>query len=81
MVLCHGFPELWFSWRHQIPALATAGFRMIAPDQRGYGESDASPEIEDYGLQDLLGDLLELLEALALPRAIFIGHDWGSFVV
>ena len=54
---------------------------MIAPDQRGYGESDAPPEIEDYGLQDLLGDLLELLEALALPRAIFIGHDWGSFVV
>ena len=81
MVLCHGFPELWFSWRHQIPALVTAGFRMIAPDQRGYGESDAPPEIEDYGLQDLLGDPLELLEALALPRAIFIGHDWGSVVV
>ena len=54
---------------------------MIAPDQRGYGESDAPPEIEDYGLQDLLGDLLELLEALALPRAIFIGHEWGSVVV
>ena len=81
VVLCHGFPELWFSWRHQIPALAMAGFRAIALDQRGYGESDAPPEIEDYGLQNLLGDLLALLDALALPRAIFIGHDWGSVVV
>jgi pimeloyl-ACP methyl ester carboxylesterase len=80
LVLCHGFPELAYSWRHQIPALAAAGFRAIAPDQRGYGSSDRPPRVEDYGLEPLCADLAGLLDALEIERAIFVGHDWGGFV-
>jgi epoxide hydrolase A/B len=80
VVLCHGFPELAYSWRHQLPAIATAGFRAIAPDQRGYGESSAPPSVADYGLTELTGDLVGLLDALKVERAIFVGHDWGGFV-
>ena len=80
VVLCHGFPELAYSWRHQIPALADAGFRVIAPDQRGFGGSDAPEPIEAYGMEQLTGDLAGLLEALGVERAIFVGHDWGGFV-
>ena len=64
IVLCHGFPELAYSWRHQISALCNAGFRVIAPDQRGYGASDCPAEIESYGLSHLAGDLVALLDAL-----------------
>ena len=81
VVLCHGFPELGFSWRHQLPALAAAGFRAIAPDQRGYGASDAPEPIEAYDIHHLCGDLVGLLDALGLERAVFAGHDWGGFVV
>jgi pimeloyl-ACP methyl ester carboxylesterase len=80
IVLCHGFPELAYSWRHQIGALARAGYRVIAPDQRGYGDSSRPPEIEAYGLGPLCQDLADLLDALAIERAIFAGHDWGGFV-
>ena len=80
VVLCHGFPELAYSWRRQIPTLAAAGFRVIAPDQRGYGGSDAPAPVEAYDLEHLTGDLVALLDALGLERAVFAGHDWGGFV-
>ena len=80
VVLCHGFPEIAYSWRHQVSALAAAGFRAIAPDQRGYGGSDAPEPIEAYDLEHLTGDLVGLLDALGLERAVFAGHDWGGFV-
>ena len=80
VVLCHGFPELAYSWRHQIGALADAGFRAIAPDQRGYGESDRPEKIEDYDLGRLTADMAGLLDALGIERAVFAGHDWGGFV-
>lgn len=80
VVLCHGFPELAFSWRHQVEALAEAGFRVIAPDQRGYGASDSPEGIESFDLEHLTSDLAGLLDALEIERAVFAGHDWGGFV-
>ncbi|MGO9451794.1 MAG: alpha/beta fold hydrolase [Candidatus Binataceae bacterium] len=80
VVFCHGFPELAYSWRYQLPAVAAAGFRAIAPDQRGYGDSSAPPAVTDYGLTELTDDLVGLLDALEIERAIFAGHDWGGFV-
>ena len=81
VVLCHGFPELAYSWRHQLPALAAAGFRAIAPDQRGYGASDRPEPIPAYDIHHLTGDLVGLLDALEVERAVFVGHDWGGLVV
>ena len=81
VLLCHGFPELWYSWRHQITALADAGFRVIAPDQRGYGETDAPAAIEIYSIHHLAGDLTGLLDALEIDKAVIVGHDWGGLVV
>jgi pimeloyl-ACP methyl ester carboxylesterase len=81
VVLCHGFPELAYSWRHQIPALADAGYRVLAPDQRGYGGSDRPDAIEDYDIHHLTGDLLGLLDDIGAEQAAFVGHDWGSIVV
>lgn len=81
VVLSHGFPELAFSWRHQIPALAAAGCRVIAPDQRGYGRSTCPDALEDYDIEHLTGDLIGLLDELGEERAIFVGHDWGSLIV
>jgi len=81
VVFCHGFPELAYSWRHQLDAVATAGFRGIAPDQRGYGGSSAPAPVEAYGLEQLTGDLVRLLDALDIDTAVFVGHDWGGFVV
>lgn len=80
VVLCHGFPELAFSWRHQLEALASAGFRAIAPDQRGYGGSDRPERTDAYDMHHLCGDLVGLLDVLGLERAVFAGHDWGGFV-
>ena len=80
VLLCHGFPELWYSWRHQLRALATAGFRAIAPDQRGYGETDAPAAIEAYSIHHLVGDLTGLLDGLGLDQAVVVGHDWGGLV-
>ena len=81
VVLCHGFPELAYSWRHQLPALAAAGFRAIAPDQRGYGRTSRPAAVTDYDMTHLTGDLVGLLDALGLKDAIFCGHDWGGLVV
>ena len=81
MVLCHGWPELAFSWRHQIKALSEAGIRVIAPDQRGYGSTDRPEPVEDYDMEHLTGDLVGLLDHLKIDKAIFVGHDWGGFVV
>jgi pimeloyl-ACP methyl ester carboxylesterase len=81
VVLCHGFPELAYSWRHQIPALADAGYRVLAPDQRGYGESDRPDAIEAYDIHHLTDDLLGLLDDIGADDAVFVGHDWGSMVV
>jgi pimeloyl-ACP methyl ester carboxylesterase len=80
VVLCHGFPELAYSWRHQIPALAAAGYRVIAPDMRGYGSSSAPAEIEAYDILSLCGDMAGLLDALGEQQATFVGHDWGANV-
>lgn len=81
VVLCHGFPELAYSWRHQLPALAAAGFRAIAPDQRGYGRSSRPEKTEDYDMQHLTDDLAGMLDALGIEKAVFAGHDWGGLVV
>src|SRR5918992_4634351 len=81
VVLCHGFPELWYSWRHQIPALAEAGWRAIVPDMRGYGGSSRPAEPEAYDVLTLCDDLVGLLDALGEERAVFTGHDWGATVV
>ena len=80
VVFCHGFPDLAYGWRYQLPRVAEAGFRTIAPDQRGYGGSSAPPDVSDYGLTELTGDLVGLLDALEIDRAYFVGHDWGGFV-
>ncbi len=81
VVLCHGFPELAFSWRHQIPALTGAGFRVLAPDMRGFGESSAPAEVEAYDVVTLCDDMTGLLDAVGAREAIFVGHDWGANVV
>ena len=81
VVLCHGFPELAYSWRHQIPALAGAGFRVVTPDMRGFGRSSAPAEIESYDVASLCADMTGLLDALGEQSAIFVGHDWGANVV
>src|SRR5574342_590023 len=78
VLLCHGFPELWYSWRHQLPALAEAGFHAVAPDMRGYGQSEAPSEIERYTLLHLVGDMVGLLDALGASTAVIAGHDWGA---
>jgi pimeloyl-ACP methyl ester carboxylesterase len=78
VVLCHGFPESWYSWRHQLPALAQAGFRAVAPDMRGYGQTDAPAEIDRYTLPHLVGDMVGLLDALGAESAVIAGHDWGA---
>jgi pimeloyl-ACP methyl ester carboxylesterase len=81
VILLHGFPELAFSWRRQFPALAAAGFRAIAPDQRGYGRTDVPAEVRDYRIEELIADVHGLLDALELDTATFVGHDWGSLLL
>jgi pimeloyl-ACP methyl ester carboxylesterase len=80
VVMCHGFPELWYSWRHQMRALADAGFRAIAPDQRGYGETDAPAATEAYTQRLLVGDIVGMLDAIGIAKCVIIGHDWGGAV-
>jgi epoxide hydrolase A/B len=80
VVLCHGFPELAYSWRLQVPALVAAGFRVLVPDQRGYGDSDRPADVAAYDIHHLTGDLVGLLDALEIERAVFVGHDWGGLV-
>lgn len=81
VVMCHGFPELAYAWRHQIPAVASAGFRAIAPDQRGYGFTDRPEAIDSYDIRHLTADLVGLLDHLKIDKAVFVGHDWGGMVV
>ena len=81
IVLCHGWPEHAFSWRHQIPALAAAGYHVIVPNQRGYGSSSRPTEVTDYDLEHLSGDLVALLDHYGYEDATFVGHDWGAMVV
>ncbi|WP_405493360.1 alpha/beta fold hydrolase [Nocardia sp. NBC_00511] len=81
VVFCHGFPELGFSWRHQVFALAEAGYRTLTPDMRGYGGSSRPARVEDYDLLTICADLVGLLDAEGLEDAIFVGHDWGASVV
>jgi pimeloyl-ACP methyl ester carboxylesterase len=78
VVLLHGFPELWYSWRHQLPALAAAGYHAVAPDLRGYGNSDASATDEGYAPSNLAADVIGLLDALGAEQAVLVGHDWGA---
>jgi pimeloyl-ACP methyl ester carboxylesterase len=78
VLLCHGFPESWYSWRHQLPALAEAGFRAVAPDMRGYGLTDRPEAIDQYTLLHLIGDMVGLLDALGVEQAVIAGHDWGA---
>jgi pimeloyl-ACP methyl ester carboxylesterase len=80
-VFVHGWPELSISWRHQLPCFGALGFRAVAPDMRGYGRSSVYPRHEDYALEPIVGDMLELLDALGREQAIWVGHDWGSPVV
>jgi pimeloyl-ACP methyl ester carboxylesterase len=81
IILCHGFPELAFSWRHQIKALSDAGRWVVAPDQRGYGLSDRPEKVGDYGIKQLTDDMAGLLDHLGAVKGIFCGHDWGGIVV
>jgi len=81
VILAHGFPELAYSWRLQIPALADAGYRAIAPNQRGYGETDKPEPVEAYDIRHLCGDMTGLMDVLGLEKAVFVGHDWGGPVV
>jgi len=80
VLLLHGWPELWFSWRHQLPVLAAAGYHAVAPDQRGYGRSTRPESVEDYDIAHLGGDIVGLIDAFGEERAIVVGHDWGSIV-
>lgn len=81
IVLCHGWPEHAFSWRYQVPALAAAGYHVIVPNQRGYGNSFRPAEVTDYDIEHLSGDLVALLDHYGYEDATFVGHDWGAFVV
>jgi pimeloyl-ACP methyl ester carboxylesterase len=81
IIFVHGWPELSISWRHQLPCFAALGFRAIAPDMRGYGRSTVHPRHEDYALEHIVADMIELLDSLGHQRAIWVGHDWGSPVV
>jgi pimeloyl-ACP methyl ester carboxylesterase len=80
VLLSHGFPELAYSWRHQLPALAEAGYRVVAPDQRGYGRSSRPDSVEAYDIVQLTGDAVAVLDDLGSERAVVVGHDWGSMV-
>src|SRR5215212_9171288 len=80
VLLAHGFPELAYSWRHQIPALAAAGYHVLAPDQRGYGGSSRPSAIEAYNIAELTADLVGLVDDARADRAAIVGHDWGSIV-
>jgi pimeloyl-ACP methyl ester carboxylesterase len=78
VLMCHGFPESWYSWRHQLQALAEAGFHAVAPDMRGYGQSARPIGIDQYSLFHLVGDMVGVLDALKEEHAVVVGHDWGA---
>lgn len=78
VILIHGFPESWYSWRHQIPALAQAGYRVLAIDKRGYGRSSKFRKQEAYRIKPLVGDIANLIKACGEEQAVVVGHDWGA---
>lgn len=78
VVLCHGFPESWYSWRHQLPALAEAGYRAVAPSMRGYGHTTAPNDVDAYSIGHLIGDVVGLVRGLGEHEAVVVGHDWGA---
>ncbi len=78
VLFCHGWPESWYSWRHQMAAVAAAGYRAVAPDMRGYGGTDAPQDQNKYSLLHLVGDMVALLKALGETQAVVVGHDWGA---
>src|SRR5882724_4511533 len=78
VVMCHGWPELWYSWRHQLRALAGAGFHAVAPDMRGFGETTAPDDVAAYTILHNVGDMVALVAALGEKRALIVGHDWGA---
>jgi pimeloyl-ACP methyl ester carboxylesterase len=80
VIFAHGWPESWFSWRHQVPAVAEAGYHVIAPDMRGYGQTDAPADIDQYDIQHLVGDMLALVDEAGAEQAVIVGHDWGAVV-
>jgi pimeloyl-ACP methyl ester carboxylesterase len=80
VILLHGFPDTSHLWRHQIPALVDAGYRVIAPDLRGRGRSDKPERVEDYKLSAIVGDVAGIMDALGIARAHIVGHDWGAVV-
>ena len=80
VLLLHGWPETWYSWRHQIDALAAAGYRVVAPDQRGYGASDRPDGVDQYSIFHLVGDVVALIHELGEEQVAVVGHDWGSMV-
>jgi epoxide hydrolase A/B len=81
VILCHGFPHLWFSWHHQIPCIAAAGWRVIAPDMRGMGQTDAPAAVEAYDVDHIVDDLIRLLDEIGEERAVFVGLDFGAFAI
>jgi pimeloyl-ACP methyl ester carboxylesterase len=78
VLLCHGFPESWYSWRHQMPVLAAAGYHVVAPDMRGYGQTDKPDDIRAYTQLHHVGDMVGVLDALDASTATIVGHDWGA---
>ncbi|MCZ6641040.1 MAG: alpha/beta hydrolase [Gammaproteobacteria bacterium] len=80
VLLAHGWPESWYSWRHQIPVLANAGYRVVVPEMRGYGKTDAPDSVEDYDIVHLAADMVGVLDALGEEKATIVGHDWGALV-
>ena len=80
VIMAHGWPESWYSWRHQMVAVAAEGYRVVAPDMRGYGATDAPPNVEDYDIVQLAADMVGIVDAYGEDKAILMGHDWGSIV-
>jgi pimeloyl-ACP methyl ester carboxylesterase len=78
VLMCHGWPELWYSWRHQLTALAGAGFRAVAPDMRGFGRTSAPDDVAAYSILHNVGDMVALTQALGEKHAVIVGHDWGA---
>ena len=78
VLFCHGWPESWYSWKHQLAAAAGAGWRAVAPDMRGYGGTDAPADVDQYTLLHLVGDMVDLVHALGEREAVVVGHDWGA---
>jgi pimeloyl-ACP methyl ester carboxylesterase len=81
VLLVHGFPEQWYSWRHQLGPLAEAGYHAVAADLRGFGETDVPPVDESYAMSNMAADLVGLLDALQVDNAVLVGHDWGANIV